>query len=376
MGGSLGIHLGQDSKEAAVTAASKDPSTRASFMKSTIPAHRREALAAAIDTLDGAETAVLTTHVNSDGDGCGSALAFAAWLRARGTETFLIFPTPFSATYRFLVPDPTWVVDAKDPEAKELCKRADVAVVLDTGEVPRIGRVKPMIDSLPKVVIDHHQPGDHSIKGVSIRDAQASATGELVYDFFDHSDGPWTDTAINSMYVAILTDTGSFRFSNSTANAHRVAGDLIARGVDPEAVYRRVYGSYPLRRVRLLEHVLPSLDVSEDGRVAWMTVPREAYESLGAIPDDLEGIVDYPRGVDGVEVGLLFRSTTGGGTKVSFRSNGRVDVSVLARGYGGGGHIKAAGALVEGPLESVQGEVVNATVAAVREALGPVGTPD
>jgi bifunctional oligoribonuclease and PAP phosphatase NrnA len=345
-------------------------------MKNTIPEHRREALAAVIDALDGAQTAVLTTHINADGDGCGSALAFAAWLRARGTETFLVCPTPFPAMYRFLVPDPTWVVDARDGEAKELCKRADVAVVLDTGEVPRIGRVKPMIEALPKVVIDHHQPGDHPIKGTALRDAEASATGELVYDFFAHSDGPWTEVALNGMYVAILTDTGSFRFSNSTADAHRVAGDLIARGVDAEAVYRRVYGTYPLRRYRLLEHVLPTLDVSSDGRVAWMTVPREAYDGLGAIPDDLEGIVDVPRGVDGVEVGLLFRSTTGGGTKISFRANGSVNVNELARAFGGGGHVKAAGALVDGPLDKVRDDVITATVAAVHEALGAVGTPD
>ncbi len=345
-------------------------------MKNSIPEHRREALSAVMDALEGAQAAVLTTHINSDGDGCGSALAFAAWLRARGTEAFLICPTPFPAAYRFLVEDPTWVIDAKDPEAKAICKRADVAVILDTGEVPRLGRVKPLIDALPKVVIDHHQPGDHPIKGVAIRDAEASATGELVYDFFAHSDGPWHEMALLGMYVAILTDTGSFRFSNSSPSAHRVVADLIERGVDPEAVYRTVYGTYPLRRLRLLEKVLPTLDVSPDGRVAWMAVPREAYDGLEAIPDDLEGIVDYPRGVDGVEVGLLFRSTVGGGTKISFRANGSVDMNALARVFGGGGHIKAAGALVEGPLDTVLADVVKATIAAVEETLGPVGTPD
>jgi bifunctional oligoribonuclease and PAP phosphatase NrnA len=236
--------------------------------------------------------------------------------------------------------------------------------------------VQPMINALPKVVIDHHQPGDYPIPGVTFCDASASATGELVYDFFAHSDGPWTPAALTGMYVAIMTDTGSFRFSNSTPSAHRVAGDLIARGVDAEAIYRRVYGTYPLRRYRLLEHVLPTLDVSPDGRVAWMTVPREAYDGLGAIPDDLEGIVDFPRSVEGVEVGLLFRSTTGGGTKISFRANGSVDVNVLAGAFGGGGHIKASGALVDGPLDRVRDDVVSATVAAVEALLGAVGTPD
>ena len=137
-------------------------------------------------------------------------------------------------------------------------------------------------------------------------------------------------------------------------------------GADPEVLFRLSYGSAPLRKLRLLRAALGELEVDLQGGVAWMTVPTEAYESLGATTDDIEGLVDYPRDIQGVEVGLLFRETVRGATKVSFRSNGVVDVNAVARQFGGGGHVKASGALVERPLGEVREEVLNA----VRDAVG------
>jgi phosphoesterase RecJ-like protein len=171
---------------------------------------------------------------------------------------------------------------------------------------------------------------------------------------------------LEGIYVAILTDTGSFRFSNSTPACHRVAADLIEKGVDPEEIHRRVYGAFPLKRFQLLQECLDTLQVDPDGSVAWMMVPRDAFERLNAAPDDLEGLVDYPRMVEGVEVGLLFRQTPQGDTKISFRSNGPVDVNRVARAFGGGGHVRASGAMVTGPPHKVVPKVLAATLAAVR----------
>ena len=330
------------------------------------PAESRiEAIDSVLTALRDKETVVLTTHINADGDGCGSEIALAAWLRALGTEAYLVNPTPVPKTFDFLVPDESWVVDATSAKAQELCDGADVAVVLDTGEVARIGRVRPLIDGLPTVVIDHHPPGDRPIEGVSFRDSSACATGELVFDLIHRAGGPWPQVADLAMYVAILTDTGSFRFSNTTATSLRIAAELVSRGVGPDETYRRLYGNFPRRRFQLLESSLALLEVDAEAGVAWMTVPADQFEALGAIPDDLEGMIDYPRSVEGVEVGLLFRQIPRKGIKVSFRSNGAVDVNALARQFGGGGHVRAAGALIEGRMEQVREDVTHATREAV-----------
>ncbi len=339
------------------------------------PGYRRSAVRETLDALRGSRRAVLTTHLNSDGDGAGCEVALAAWMHALGARPRIVNPTAFPDMFRFLLPEPGWVLEANSQEARDACADADLAVVVDTGEIPRIGRVKPMIDGIRTVVIDHHQPGDQPIGGVSFRDAQACATAELIYDLVKASNGPWPEATLNGIYVGILTDTGSFRFSNATPNAHRIAADLIADGVDPEDLHRRVYGAAPVRRLRLLAKALESLEVDAAAKVAWMIVPNE-LEGTEPTPEEAEGLVDYPRAIEGVEVGLLFRRSANGGTKISFRASGPVDVNALAREFGGGGHIKASGALVEKPPADVIPKVLEAARRAVRATLArPGGSP-
>jgi phosphoesterase RecJ-like protein len=244
--------------------------------------------------------------------------------------------------------------------------------VLDTGELQRIGRVQEAISELPTVVIDHHPPGDQPIGGTSLRDPGASATAELVYDVIAATNGPWNEYVAQGIYVGILTDTGGFRFDNTTAACHQVVAEMIERGISPEVVYERIYGWSPLRKYQLLERALGTLSHDEQSGITWMTIPKDAYEAVGASTDDLEGIVDIPRSVEGTEVGLLFRLTQSGEVKISFRSNGRVDVNVLARRFRGGGHVKAAGAIVAGPMERAIEEVVGATREAVAEVRAAV----
>lgn len=325
------------------------------------------------NTLLASRRAVLTTHLNADGDGAGCQAAMASWLRANGTEAWIINPTPFPATFRFLIEEPSWIVEAGSSRAQGLCDQADVAVVLDTGEVPRIGRVRSLIRELKTVVVDHHPPGDQPIGGVSLRDPGACATGELVFDILLAANGPWPRSALEGMYVAILTDTGSFRFSNATPASHRVAAELIAQGVDPEEMHGRVYGAAPVRRYRLLQKALETLEFDEASGIAWMVVPQEAIAELGATQEDLEGLVDVPRGIQGAHVGLLFRQANTGEVKVSFRSNGPVNVNELARRFGGGGHVRASGAMVPGPIPDAVALVVKATRDAVARDLNSNG---
>lgn len=332
-----------------------------------VPHHRRAALVHVIAELDAAQHVVLTTHVNADGDGTGSEVALASWLHARGKRVHIVNPTAFPDAFRHLVEDDERIVDLSDERAEGVLASCDTLCVLDTGEWQRIGRVGRALADRRIVVLDHHLPGDDPIAGADVRDATASATGELVYDLVAVAgDDTWPGPLLDGIYTAILTDTGSFRFSNATPRAHAIAADLIARGVDPEDMYRRVYATVPLRRIALLRHALERLEVDEALPITWISIERGVMEALGCGPDDLEGVVEHARSIEGTEVALLFRATSDGGTKVSLRSSGTVDVNAIARRFGGGGHAKASGAVLGKPLPEGRDAVLDAVRAAVR----------
>ncbi len=322
-------------------------------MSHTTPEHRRDAVREVLETLRGARSVLLTTHLNADGDGTGCQAALLELLASMGVEGWIVNPTPFPEQYRFLIGDEQRILPADSEEAAQRGGDADLCLVVDTGEVSRIGRVNGLVRGVPRVVIDHHPPGDDAIEGVRLIDPGAGAAGELVFDLLAEADGPWSRQAVEGLYVAILTDTGSFRFSNSTPAIHRIAAELVERGASPDRLHQRVYGSHHRRRFELLRRCLGTLRTDRGGRLAWMIVPREDYRELGCTPEDLDGFVDVPREIAGVEVAVLIREMDDEAAKVSFRSNRVVDVNRLARRFGGGGHVRAAGALVSGTVEEL-----------------------
>lgn len=340
-------------------------------MTVTAPAmDRADALLGVLDRLRRASRVVLTTHVNADGDGTGSEVAAAAWLGAIGVEATIVNPTPYPAAFRFLLEakgaEEVAVAELGTAEADAALEAAEVVFVLDTGEPARIGKVARSLSGRDVLVVDHHPPGPDPVRtAAEIRDITACATGELVYDLLtlDASYRSWPIAVSQALYTAIATDTGSFRFSNTTPRTHEIVGDLIRRGVDPETMYGRLY-SVPLRRALLLRESLETLEFEPDPGIAWITIPVDAMDRLGVMPEDLDGVIEHARTLEGTEVALLFRQT-GGSTKVSLRSNGKTDVNAIARQFGGGGHVKAAGALIGGSLEKNREKIL----AAVREAV-------
>jgi phosphoesterase RecJ-like protein len=338
-----------------------------------VPDHRIEPLRAIAQALASAQRVLLTTHVNADGDGAGSETAIAAWLRSLGKTVWITNPTAFPDMYRHLLHDPATVADPGTARAVEAMRTSDLAVVLDTGEPSRVGKVADALDKRPVVVLDHHLASDATIQGIVLQDASACATGELVYDLLtvENVPRPWSPAIVEGIYTAIVTDTGSFRYSNTSPRSHAIAADLIAQGVDPEAVYRRIFATVPLKRVQLLRHALDHLEVDAELPITWISIERGIMESLGTTSDDLEGIVEQARSIEGTEVAILFRATSDNATKISLRSSGAVNVNAIARLFGGGGHMKASGALVGRPLQVVRPEVLEATRAALRaEGLG------
>jgi bifunctional oligoribonuclease and PAP phosphatase NrnA len=328
-----------------------------------VPPPRAEALRPVLARLRAARRVVLTTHVNADGDGSGSEAAVAAWLEARGGHATIVNPTPFPGTLRFLLHRDDVVAELGSREATEALQSADLVLVLDTSEPNRIAPLVPHIDPERTVVVDHHPPGPTVVGTLSVQDTAAAATGELIFDLLRLADDEWPAQVALGIYVAIVSDTGSFRFSNTTPRTHAIAADLLRRGVDPELVFERLFGTFPLRRVALLREALASLQV-EPG-LSWMVVPHTVTERLGATSEDFEGLIDHARSIEGTRIALLFRETDAGETKVSLRSSGQADVNRVARAFGGGGHVKAAGASVAAAPE----EAVPAVLAKAREAL-------
>ena len=313
----------------------------------------------------GARRVVLTTHVNADGDGCGSEAAAAAWLEERGVEATIVNPTEFPQTFRFLLHRQDLVAELGSPEADAALEAADLFLVLDTAEPQRVGDLAPHLPPDRTVVVDHHPAGREVVGDTAVQDPSAAATGEMVFDLIRVSGDEVPPSAALGAYVALVSDTGSFRYSNTTPRAHAVAADLLGRGIDPEVVYRRLFATAPMRRLELLREALSTLHLDEEVGLAWMMVTRETADRLRAEGEDFDGLIEHARSIEGTEVALLFRETAPGEVKVSFRSNGAADVNRLARLFGGGGHVKAAGALVDGHAEKVAAPVI----AAVRDAL-------
>jgi bifunctional oligoribonuclease and PAP phosphatase NrnA len=338
------------------------------MMQLDIPAQRRDALDRMVAEMLNAQRTVLTTHVNADGDGTGSQAAIAAWLRGLGRTVTIVNPTPFPEQFRFLFDDASMIAGLGSAAADRALREADLLVVLDTAETSRIGRVAKTIADRKVAIIDHHVASDAEIAGLKLQDVTAAATGELVFDLLLHAglERPWPWPVTAGIYTAIVTDTGSFRFANTSSRIHLLAADLIEQGVDPELMYRHIYAAVPLHRLQLLQHALEQLVVDEHAPITSISIRSDVMQRLGAGPDDLDGLVEHARSVAGTEVAILFRETSDGSTKVSLRAAGDTDVNAIARQFGGGGHVKASGALIAEPLDVARNRVLAAVRAALR----------
>lgn len=302
-------------------------------------------------------TVALSTHINADGDGCGSETALARLLAQRGIRCRIVNPTPWPAMFAFLLGD-----DVEEASARGAAALADVdaLIVLDINDVRRLGQLADTVRTLtvPISVIDHHVAGDEPVGSVAVADTAACATGELVYDIAITLGLEITPAIAQSLYAAILTDTGSFRFSNTSPRAHAIAAMLLAAGVNPEEMYRRIYAQVSLGRLQLLREALASLVSEPEIGLSYISVEAGATERFDVTSEELDGIVEHPRSISGTRMALFFRDLGHGKVKISFRSTGDVDVQQFARRYGGGGHRKASGAMLVGSLEEVRARVV------------------
>src|SRR3954462_1128246 len=308
------------------------------------------ALDVIVEELQQAGKMLVTTHENPDGDALGSLLAFDEMMRALGKDTVMFmsasnFPLPHE--YQHL---PLERVQNEPPA--DMDER--IAIFLDCGNIDRMP-----VDFLQRegqhiVNIDHHH--DNTQFGtVNLVVGDASCTAEILWELAHALGIEITRSMAEALYIALITDTGGFMYENTGARAHVMAAELIEAGVDVPAVYRRLYQDLPFPRLHLLARALAGVRRYDDGRLTVAHLSRGDFGETGAIESDSEGVVDHLRSVEHTKVAVLIRELLDReGRKVSLRStDGHVDVSVIARSVGGGGHRQAAGATSTIPLEQL-----------------------
>jgi phosphoesterase RecJ-like protein len=302
---------------------------------------------------------LLTTHVNPDGDGLGSEVALALWLQARGKQVRVLNDSVVPSTFVFLTHDQP--IEVWEPElAEQRFAEAEALIVLDTSNRQRIGRLSPLLDrhAIPVAVIDHHVSHAQGFGHVNVIEPEASATGEILFDLIREAGGTLTPAIAEALYVALMTDTGSFRFSNTDSHAHRMAGELLALGLDPQRLYAQVHAHATAARLRFFGEVLARLEMLDEGRLVVLEASPEQFQRHGLEGSDTEGLVDMPRNIAGVDVVALFSEVEPGKVKVSLRSTGRVAIDEIVTRFGGGGHPHAAGALMRGTRADVRARVL------------------
>lgn len=306
---------------------------------------------------------LLTTHVRPDPDGLGSMLGLAEALGGMGKNVDMVIGSPWPPRYDFLDPERR-IQRFKPPGADH--RDVEAIIILDTGTWNQLGDFGSFLKShgAAKAVLDHHLSQDE-LGGQRFLDTTAEATGRLVYEATLALGQKLTPRTAQFLFAALATDTGWFRHQNTKPATFALAEKLVEAGAKPTTLYEHLYEQNTLPRLKLMGLVLARMRTVENGIIALTEIRRADYEATGAIPSDSEDLVNYPRSVAGVEVGLLFMEQPAGGVKISFRSRDKVDVAKVAESFGGGGHRLASGAIVGGTLEAA----VEAVLAKLREVV-------
>jgi phosphoesterase RecJ-like protein len=295
---------------------------------------------------------LLTTHENPDGDALGSLLATQRILEALGKDSVMFLAAkefPLPVEYRFLPLEEVFHEPPADINDR-------IVIFLDCGNIDRMPVDFLRTDGTKVINIDHHH--DNTRFGtINLVDVNASCTAEIVFDLAGLLGVELTQEIANALYVALVTDTGKFMYENTDARSHRMAAGLIEAGVEVNDVYRRLYEHAPIEKLKLLSQALGTIELLDNGRLAITYISSDDYAATGASEALTEGVIDHLRTIDGTAAAAVVRDQADGGRaarKVSMRStDGRVDVSAIARVHGGGGHRRAAGFGTDMPYEQV-----------------------
>lgn len=315
---------------------------------------------------------VITSHVRPDADAIGSEIGLACLLRQLGKDVRIINPSATPAHLAFLDPENTVLKFGSAVMLESACD-TDVHFIVDTSAWIQVGDVRKVLEATAakKVIIDHHLSSD-DLGAIEFKDTTAAATGVLITELAEFLDCPPSGLQASALFAAIATDTGWFRFPNSTARTYRAAARLIDYGVQPSLLYRELYERSSLARLKLHSVILDRVQLKFEGRLAFTYAMRKDFSETGSQPADTEDLVNTCLTIEGVDAAFILVQQHDGRIKASLRSRSDLSVAAIAAQFGGGGHKLAAGAMLSGPIEQAQESLLSA----FKASFPPSPTPD
>lgn len=310
------------------------------------------------DLLKSAKTTLIAAHIDPDGDAIGSMLALGMMLEQKGLGVTRYCEDSVPKIYRFL--------PGADRIKRELLlgQRFDLAFVLDSSDISRAGDKIDLRQAAPVIVnIDHH-PDNTGFGDVNYV-LNVSSVAEEIYELAHYLKLKINKRIADCLYAALITDTGNFRYENTNVKTFLIAAELLRSGVNTHEITTRIYDTKPVSSIKIRARAMKDVKFAADNRVAWVVVTEAMMEEVGAKADDLIGLVDIMRSIEAVEVAILFREEKGK-VKINFRSKEKINVGEVAKRFGGGGHVKASGAAIEGSISSVVDMVIAEAVKYVK----------
>ena len=313
-----------------------------------------------INRIKKARHLLVASHCDPDGDAIGSLLALGLAVGKLEKKVTIYNASPIPAVYRFL--------PSMERIVRQIKKAAtyDAALILDCGHISRVGDAHESLSQIPVIInIDHHITNTR-FGNIQLIDPTACSTAEIIYRLIKALNIPIDRAIATSIYTGILTDTGSFRFSNTNQAAFAISKEMVQLGVEPYDVAQQVFGKYSLGRIKLLNLALDSIEISDNGKLSIMTLTNEMFTETGTHPEDVDGMINYARRIEDVKVAALIQEQKNGKKQrndtrnfhVSLRSDGSVDVAAIAGAFGGGGHSNAAGFQVEMTMARLKSEII------------------
>lgn len=302
---------------------------------------------------------VILPHVNADGDALGASIALALALEKLGKRPVVYLEEDFPVLYEFLA------AGSQVQKFEEKINSPSLAIAVDTGDRKRLGRRIELFDSANITInIDHHTTNTFYAQFNDVRSSSSSA-GEIMVDIIEALSIEIDRSIAECIYVAIATDTGGFRYSNTSAETHRIAARLLEKGIDVANLSRHIFETVSFEKVKLMGKAISSIELLCNGKVCTMCLTDEALKETGACEEDYDGLVNLGRNIRGVETALLFRHSSRG-IKVNLRSNEYVDVAEIASNFGGGGHQRASGFTIEGSLKDIMKKTIKQVMLKIR----------